>query len=286
MDIMAVLVNGILYGGLLALVAYGVNLMFGVVEIVHFFYGQLILVGLYVVYTLTVVFGVPLPVSCLIAIVVTALLNVIVHLSMVRSLLKASLLNQFLALAAVMIILQNACQAIFGASHKGIPISLPSLSLGELYIMTGHLIVFCGSLVTIGLLYLFLYRTYTGLAIRSVHDDREAAELMGVNTGMIYVITMAIGGILAGIASGLFVPIYTFQPAFGMSFTLIAFVIVILGGMGNLLGGFISAFIVGLVTMVVATLFNIELANIVVYVVFLVIILIRPQGLLGVKTRV
>ena len=286
MLILSSVINGILYGGVLAVLAFGLNLMFGVVEIVHFFYGQLVMVGLYVVYVLAVWCHLPLSLACPIGIAAVMLLNVLSHLSVVQPLLKAPLLNQFLALASIMIVLENACLVIFGAGYKGVPVNLPVLNIGDLYIRTSNLIAFVGSLVTLGLLYLFLKKTYLGLAIHAVAQDREAAKLMTINPKAIYVVTMLTGGALAGVAACFFVPIFAVHPHFGGSFTLAAFVTVVLGGMGNLLGGFIGAFIIGVVTMLVSTLTSSEVGEIAGLLIFVVVILIRPQGIMGQRSGI
>jgi len=277
------IINGVLYGGVLAVLAFGLNLMFGVVEIVHFFYGQCVMVGLYVIYVLFVWLHFPLLLSCVLGIALVALLNLLAHLAVVQPLLKSPLINQFLALASVMIILENACLIIWGAGYKGIPINLPVLNIGELFIRTSNLIAFVGSLTTLGLLYLLLNKTYLGLAIHAVAQDKEAARLMAINPNFIYIATMLMGGILAGIAASFFVPIFAVHPHFGGGFTLTAFVIVVLGGMGSLLGGVLGAFIIGIVTMLVSTLASSEVGEMAAYVIFLAVILIRPQGILGSK---
>lgn len=286
MLVLSAVVNGILYGGVLAVLAVGLNLMFGVLQIIHFFYGQLVMVGLYLIWVFTVWCHIPLIISCLLAIVIILVLNALVHLVVVQPLLKAPLINQFLALAGIMIIVENLCLAIFGATYKGIPIALPVLHIGELYFTTCNLIAFLGSLIVVGLIYLFLNKTYTGLAIRAVAQDKEVAGFMGINPRVVYLATMALGGALAGIVAALFVPIYAVHPHFGGSFTLISFVIVVLGGMGNLPGGFLAAFIIGVVTSVVSTLVSPEVGAIAVYVIFLIVILVRPQGLLGARVGV
>ena len=286
MLILSSIINGILYGGVLAILAYGLNLMFGVVEIVHFFYGQCVMVGIYVVYVFAVWLHVPLLLSCLIGIAAVILLNLLAHVVVVQPLLKSPPLNQFLALAGVMIIIENACLVIWGAGYKGIPINLPVLNIGDLYIRTSNLIAFLGSLATLGFLFVFLKRTYIGLAIHAVAQDREAARLMAISPKMIYAVTMVMGGMLAGITASFFVPIFAVHPHFGGSFTITAFVIVVLGGMGNLLGGFIGAFIIGVVTMVVSTLTSSEVGEISAYLIFLAVILIRPQGIMGSRSGI
>jgi branched-chain amino acid transport system permease protein len=286
MLILNAVVNGILYGGVLAVLAFGLNLMFGVLEVVHFFYGQAVMVGLYVVYALVMWGGLPPFPACLIAVVFVTLLNVLSHLTVVRPLLKAPMLNQFLAMASVMIILENACLIIFGAGYKGIPINLPVINIGELYLRTSNLIAFLGSLIALGSLYLLLRKTYIGLAMQAVAQDREAAKLMSINPEVIYFVTMVVGGALAGIAAVFFVPIYAVHPHFGGSFTLAAFVTVVLGGMGNLFGGFLAAFIIGLVTMLVSALSSAELGEMAGLFIFVAVILIRPQGIMGQRSGI
>lgn len=285
MHILNAVINGIFFGGSLALLAYGLNLCFGVLNIIHFFYGQTVMVGLYIIFTLTVWLHIPLIVSCLVAVAVITALHIVVHLGVVQPLLKAPLLNQFLALASIMIILENSAMGIWGATYRGVPISLPVLSIGELYIRTSNLIAFLGCLVVVGLLYLFLNKTYTGLAIRATAQDTEMASLMGMNPRRVYLITLALVGVLAGVVAAFFVPIYAVHPHWGGTFTLMAFVIVVLGGLGSLAGGLLAAFIIGVVMMVASFLTIPEGGPIAAYLIFLVVILLRPQGLLGARVR-
>lgn len=285
MHILNAVINGIFFGGSLALLAYGLNLCFGVLNIIHFFYGQTVMVGLYIIFTLTVWLHIPLIVSCLVAVAVIAALHIVVHLGVVQPLLKAPLLNQFLALASIMIILENSAMGIWGATYRGVPISLPVLTIGELYIRTSNLIAFLGCLVVVGLLYLFLNKTYTGLAIRATAQDTEMASLMGMNPRRVYLITLALVGVLAGVVAAFFVPIYAVHPHWGGNFTLMAFVIVVLGGLGSLAGGLLAAFIIGVVMMVASFLTIPEGGPIAAYLIFLVVILLRPQGLLGARVR-
>lgn len=285
MLILNAVINGIFFGGSLALLAYGLNLCFGVLNIIHFFYGQTVMVGLYIIFTLTVWLHIPLIVSCLVAVAVITALHIVVHLGVVQPLLKAPLINQFLALASIMIILENSAMGIWGATYRGVPISLPVLSIGELYIRTSNLIAFLGCLVVVGLLYLFLNKTYTGLAIRATAQDTEMASLMGMNPRRVYLITLALVGVLAGVVAAFFVPIYAVHPHWGGTFTLMAFVIVVLGGLGSLAGGLLAAFIIGVVMMVASFLTIPEGGPIAAYLIFLVVILLRPQGLLGARVR-
>ena len=278
-------INGILLGGVLALLAFGMNLIFGVVKIIHLAYGQCVMLGMYVVYTLAVQLKFPVLAACILALPVMGLVGVLLQHLVINPLLKARAnpLTQLLALAGLTIVMENLAQVIWGADLRGINIQLPLIHFGDIFIRTSNLIAFCGALLTLWGLYLFLNRTYLGLAIRSIAQDLDSARLMGINPRLIYYTTMAAGGLLTGVIAAFFSPIYAVHPHFGGSFTMMAFIIVVLGGMGNLMGGFIGAFVIGIVTSVSAVLTSTEIADILALVIFIAVILVRPQGLLGVR---
>jgi len=279
------LINGILLGGVLALLAFGMNLIFGVVKILHMAYGQCVMLGMYVIYTLVVILGVPILLACLIALPVMGFVGFLLQMFVINPLLKAKAnpLTQLLALAGLTIVFENMAQVIWGADLRGINIQLPLIHMGNIFLRTSNLIAFVGALLTLLGLYLFLNRTYLGLAVRSIAQDLDSARLMGINPRAVYYITMATGGLLTALIAAFFSPIYAVHPHFGGSFTMMAFIIVVLGGMGNMLGGFIGAFVIGIVTSVSAALTSTEIADIITLVIFVAVILVRPQGLLGIK---
>ncbi len=277
------LINGILLGGVLALLAFGLNLIFGVVKIIHMAYGQFVMLGFYIIYSLHTTWHIPLIPAMGLGVLAMAGVGLLLQALLVSPLLKAPRLNQLLALASLIIVLENLGMVIWGADYRGIPITMPVLSMGDVFIRGSYLIAFLGAIVTLGLLWLFLNHTYIGLAVRAVSQDLEIARGMGINPSLIYYLTLAIGGALTGLVAAFFVPIYTVHPHFGASFTTMAFVIVVFGGMGNLLGGFISAFIIGVVTSITATLSNNEMANIVTLLMFVGMMMVRPQGLLSAR---
>jgi len=276
-------INGLLLGGVLALLAFGLNLIFGVVKIIHMAYGQFVMLGFYLIYALTVQLHVPLLISCIIAVAAMGALGVVTQYLLIDPLLNAPRLNQLLALAGLIIIFENLAMVIWGADYRGIPIHFPILNFGSLYLRSSCLFAFFGALATLALLYVFLHKTYLGLAIRAVAQDAEVAQTMGINSRTIYFVTMGAGGALTGIVAAFFTPIYTVHPHFGSSFTIMAFIIVVLGGMGNLLGGFISAFIIGIVTSISAVLTTTEIADIIALLIFVLVMLVRPQGILGTR---
>lgn len=277
------LANGILLGGVLALLAFGLNLIFGVVKVIHMAYGQCVMLGMYLIYTLTSLYGMPLVAACAIAVVAMAAWGALLQILVINPLLGANRLNQLLALAGLIIVFENLAHVIWGADLRGIRVDLPVISLGNVFLKTSNLVAFAGALVVLGLLYFVLNRTYVGLAIRAIAQDTECARLMGIDPGRIYLLTLTLGGALTGVIAAFFSPIYSVHPHFGGSFTLMAFIIVVLGGMGNLAGGFAGAFIIGVVTSVAAVFTSTEAAEIVALVIFILVVLVRPQGLLGAR---
>ena len=275
--------NGILLGGVLALLAFGLNLIFGVVKIIHLAYGQFVMLGFYFIYSFHTFWSIPLVLAMIMGIVAMGLIGILTQLLVINPLLNAPRLNQLLALASLIIVVENLAQVIWGADYRGIPLSMPIIQFGEIYIRSSFLLAFIGALVTLSFLYLFLNRTYFGLGIRAVAQDLEMAKAVGINPKVIYLITLAAGGALTGVVAAFFVPIYTVHPHFGASFTLMAFIIVVFGGMGNLLGGFISAFIIGVVTSMTAAVSSTEVAEIVALIMFISMMMFRPQGLMGTR---
>jgi len=278
-------INGLLLGGVLALLGFGMNLIFGVVKIIHLAYGQCIMLGLYCVYTLVTHLGMPIILACILTLPIMGIIGIGLQMFVINPLLraKANPLTQLLALAGLTIVIENLAQVIWGADLRGINVQLPLISIGNVFLRTSNLIAFFGALLTLWGLYLFLNRTYLGLAIRSIAQDVDSSRLMGINPQAIYYVTMAAGGVLTGVIAAFFSPIYAVHPHFGGSFTMMAFIIVVLGGMGNMLGGFIGAFVIGVVTSLSAALTSTEIADIIALVIFIAVILIRPQGLLGIR---
>lgn len=277
------LANGILLGGVLALLAFGLNLIFGVVKVIHMAYGQCVMLGMYLIYTLRSLYEAPLLLAFAVAVAAMALWGALLHLLVIRPLLGAERLNQLLALAGLIIVFENLAHVIWGADLRGVRVDLPVVSLGNVFLKTSNLLAFLGALGVLGILYFVLQRTYVGLAIRAIAQDTECARLMGISPARIYLLTLTIGGALTGLIAAFFSPIYSVHPHFGGSFTLMAFIIVVLGGMGNLAGGFLGAFIIGVVTSVAAVFTSTEVAEIVALVIFILVVLIRPQGLLGAR---
>jgi branched-chain amino acid transport system permease protein len=275
------IVNGILLGGVLALLALGLNLIFGVIDVVWICYAELVMLGMYTIFFLYVKFGIPLILACLAGIAVVAVIGFLVHFLIISPILGSAPINQLLATGGLLFFLQSFTTLLFGIEFRNIGLRLPVLEVFGMYISFARLLAFCTALIGMIVLYFFLARTYIGTAIRAISQDREVMVLMGVNSRKIYLITSAIGGGLAGLAACLLVLQYDIHPAIGLSFGPITFMVCVLGGLGNMLGGFIAAFIFSQIIAIGGFYTEIEWGYVIAFAVFIIMMFIRPQGILG-----
>ena len=273
--------NGLLLGGLLALLSLGLNLVFGVIDVVWICYAELIMCGMYAVYYLHVQYHWPLVLAMLAAIGIVSLLGWILHQFVIRPVLTAEPINQLLVTGGVLFFLQAAATLVFGIEFKNLGVSLPSVQFGEMSFSASRLIAFGVALGGVLALWLFLSKTYLGTAIRAISQDRAIMPLMGVDPARIFRITSALGGALAGVASCLLVLQYDIHPAIGLSFGPITFLICVLGGLGNMLGGFVAAFIFAQFIAVGGFFFHLEWGYVIAFVFFIAVMFWRPKGLFG-----
>ena len=275
------IINGILLGGVLALLALGLNLIFGVIDVVWICYAELVMCGMYAVYWLHAYFGWPLLLASAAAILFVAGLGVLLHLLIIEPILRSAPVNQLLATGGVLFFLQSLATLLFGTDFRNIGLHLPIIELGDIFISYARLLAFGTALVGAVVLYLFLSRTYLGIAIRAIAQDREIMGLMGVDQRRIYLITSAIGGGLAGLAACLLVLQYDVHPFIGLSFGPITFMICVLGGLGNMIGGFVAAFIMSQIIAIGGYYFSIELSYVLAFLFFIVLMFVRPRGILA-----
>lgn len=280
-ELLEALINGLLLGGLLALLALGLNLIFGVIDVVWICYAELIMIGMYGMYFLVTVYGVPIPLAVIACIALVAALGMALHSIVIEPLLNAAPINQLLATGGVLFFLQSFATVAFGIEFRNLGIRLPVLEVADMFISYPRLIAFGAALVGMVLVYLFLTRTYTGIAIRAIAQDRQIMTLMGVDSRRIYLITSGLGGGLAGLASCVLVLQYDVHPFVGLSFGPITFLICVLGGLGNLLGGFIAAFLFAEIISIGSLSSDLEWGYVLAFAFFIVMMFIRPGGLLA-----
>ena len=273
------LINGILLGGVFALPVLGLNLVFGVVDVVWLCYAELVMVGMYIVWYLYNQMGWPLWMAFAVCLPCLAVLGVLLHVLVVRPLLTAPPINQVLATGGVLFVLQGGATLVFSTEFRSLGVDMPPMEVWEVFISGTKLSAFIAALVGAALLWLFLKYTYVGTAIRAIARDREVMPLMGVDPRRIYLIASAIGGSLAGLAACLLLVQLDVHPFVGLSFGPITFMICVMGGLGNMLGGFLAAFLMGVIISVGGFWGTTEWSYVFAFLFFIIIMFVRPRGL-------
>jgi branched-chain amino acid transport system permease protein len=266
---------------LFALLSLGLNLIFGVIDVVWICYAELIMVGMYMIYWMHVTVGAPLPLAFLAGIAFVGILGALMHQYIIRPVLNAEPINQLLVTGGVLFLLQALATVSFGVEFRSLGVRLPGFSIGDMNLSLSRIIAFVVAAVAIIGAYFFLTRTYVGTAIRAISQDRAIMPLMGVNPGRIYLLTSAVGGALAGLAACLLVLQYDVHPAIGLSFGPLTFLICVLGGLGNLIGGFIAAFLFAQFISVGGFMFQLEWGYVIAFVFFIAFMFWRPEGILA-----
>ena len=273
-------INGLLLGGVLALLSLGLNLVFGVIDVVWICYAELIMLGMYGMYFLYTVYHVPLVVTATICIVIVGVLGLILHTLVIAPLLGSPPINQLLATGGVLFFLQSAATVLFGVEFRNLGLRLPVLKVAGMFVSYSRLLAFAAALIAMVLVYLLLTHTYTGTAIRAIAQDRQIMPLMGVDTRRIYLITSGIGGALAGLAACLLVLQYDVHPFVGLTFGPITFLICVLGSLGNFAGGFVAAFVFAEIISVGGLYLDLEWGYVFAFAFFIVMMFVRPEGLM------
>jgi branched-chain amino acid transport system permease protein len=276
------ILNGILLGGLLALLALGLNLVFGVIDVVWICYAELVMLGMYAIFY-AYTGGVPFPIAALLGIVGVAAAGALLHWLVIRPVLDQPPINQLLVTGGMLFFLQAVATMAFGIEFRSIGIRLGSTGFFDMSFAWSRILAFVVALAGMLLLWLFLSRTFTGTAIRAIAQDRQIMPLMGADARRIYLITSAIGGGLAGLGAVLMVLQYDIYPQIGLQFGPLVFMICVLGGLGSMIGGFVAAFLISQFIAVGGSCMATEWGYAVAFLFFMVAVFIRPQGLFGVR---
>jgi branched-chain amino acid transport system permease protein len=278
-------VNGLLLGGVLALLALGLNLIFGVLDIVWIAYVDLVMLCMYVVYFLVASWGWPVWLAGAGGVVFGTTLGIAVHLLIITPILNSPPVNQLLATGGLLFFIQSFATFLWTTDHRSIRLSLPTVEVGGIFLSFARLIAFAVAILVMLGLYLFLRHTFIGTAIRAVSQDRGAMALMGASPQRIYTVTSAVGGALAGVAAVLMSIQYSVHPYFGAAFGPITFMICVLGGLGNMPGAFVAAFVLSEIISVGGVLWSTEMGYVIAFALFIVMMFIRPGGLMMRRER-
>lgn len=279
------IVNGLLTGSIYSMVAIGLTLIYGVMVILNFAHGEFLMLGMYIAFAMFSVVGMDPYLAIPIAALLIFGFGALIQSSLVQRVLDAHPLNQIILLLGVSTLIIGLVQYIFTAEPKvvRVPYETAVFTLGEIRFSIPRTVAFFFAMTSSLLLYLFLQKTRTGSAIRAVSQSRAGALLMGINDKFIYRLTFGIGTAVTAIAGVLLTPNYRMIPTVGQPFGVTAFVVVVLGTMGNFIGAFIGGLIIGVVEAFAGFFLGGDVKIVASMVVFILILLFKPAGLFGGK---
>ena len=286
MGFLQYLINGISIGAVYAIIALGYTMVYGIAKMLNFAHGDVIMVGAYMSYSMTAYLGMPAYVGVLVAIVVCTLLGITIEGLAYRPLRGAPSLAVLITAIGVSYFLQNAAQLIWGSDQKNFKsiVTLAPLKLfdGQLTITGEVIITILLSIVIMVSLHLFTTKTRMGKAMRAVSEDRDAAQLMGINVNRTIAMTFAIGSALAAIAGVLLCSsLVTLQPTTGSMPGIRAFTAAVFGGIGSIPGAMLGGILLGVIETFAKAYISTKCSDAIVFLVLIVILLVKPSGLLG-----
>lgn len=279
--ILTSLVDGLLIGVVYGIAAMGLNLIWGVMRVINLAHGALIALGMFGVYLLFSVLGLNPYLGLVLVAVLGLLMGIIIYVIAIARVINAPYLSTLLATFAVNMIIIGLGTAAFTTTPRDTGFSLGNIQVGPLILQGTRLVAAIITLLVTGALYIFLYRTRTGKYIRAVANNRAAAELMGIPSSRILALSFGIGTMLAAIAGGLIATFFSFTILSGDVFQLKSFIIGVLGGLGNPLGALVGGLILGVLEGVLPLAMPNTWVPVIEFLLFILILLIKPSGLLG-----
>lgn len=275
--------DGFLLGFVYGLAAMGLSLIWGVMSVINLAHGPVITVGMLTTYLLFVHLGLNPYLAMLVVAGVGLVLGLLIYVTAVHRVISAPHLSSLLATFAVNMIMLGIFNAVFGGDQNNINFSLGSLSIGFLNLTYSRLLAALGAVSFTVFLYLFLYFTRPGKAIRAVANNREAAELMGIPSARVLALSFGLGSMLAAVAGSLISTIFPFTIFSGGPYELKSFVICVLGGLGNPLGALLGGLALGLMEGVIPIWMPTSWVPVVEFGLFVFVLVVKPTGLLGAK---
>lgn len=281
--IIQAIISGLLMGFVYALIAAGLSLIFGLMEIVNFAHGEFMMLSMYFAFWLWVLYGLdPLYVLLLCA-ALLALIGLGTHYGIIRHILNAPMLAQICATFGLAVFLRALAQFLWSPDFRTItnPLVEGRVEIMGIYLGLPQIVASFGCLLGFAVLYLFITRTETGLALQATAQDREAASLMGIPTDRMYALGWGIGAACVGVAGVLLSTFYFVFPDVGLQFALIAYVAVALGGFGSILGALAAGVLIGLLESLGGLLIDPSFKLLFIFGLYLAVVVFRPQGLFG-----
>ncbi len=282
-DLASTITMGIMLGGLYALVALGLSIVFGVMRLINVAHGDLLLLASYLAFTLMTYLGLDPIIDLVFVVPALFFIGFVVQKYLLNRAFTISMEAPLIIAFGISIVLQNVFQILWSPLSRGLTTSytLKSFSIGALNLPLVYLLDFFVGVIVMIFLHQFLHRTYLGKAINAASQDRRAAHLMGINTKQVYAFAFAIAMAIAAIA-GVFVGLtFPFTPQSGVSFLIVAFGVVVLGGLGSIPGTFVGGLVMGLAQTLGGYFLGTNAQMLIAYLIVIVLLATRPQGLFG-----
>jgi branched-chain amino acid transport system permease protein len=283
MDLLQVVISGLLLGGVYALFAAGMNMIFGVLRVINLAHGELMMLGAYTTFWLFALANVNPLLSIPISALVMFSLGAVIERTMIERVVGQPLLSSLLLTFGLSTLFMGTALSLWTANFRSVPYLTGSVNVFGLNLSQTRLVAFAVAVAVTGLTFGFLRFTTFGKAIRATAQNSEVAQVCGINVGRVRLVTFALGSAMAAVAGSLIAMIFTVSPEMGRIFIGRAFAIVVLGGLGSFVGAFIGALVLGVVETVTAYFTDTQIAEGVSYAVLVLVLLLRPSGLFGEK---
>ncbi len=275
--------SGLGMGFLFALIAIGLTLIYGMMNVVNFAHGEFLMLSMYATYLAYATWHVDPLVALPFVAAAMFLFGVLVYYVLVRRVLGGTMYSQIFATFGLMVFMQAAAQFVMGADYFAVRESWLSgvLTLGDLTLPLPQIASVVGASVATGLLYLFVFRTATGRSLRAAAQDRQAASTLGIDADRMYALAWGLGSACVGVAGALLSTFYAVFPRVGVVFVLLAYVAVALGGFGSIHGALVAGILIGILQVIAGFVMDSQLKFVPVYLLYLAVVLLRPRGLFG-----
>jgi branched-chain amino acid transport system permease protein len=278
-------VSTILLGGVYALIAVGLTLIFGVMRMVNFAHGEFVMLGMYLTFWAFTLLALDPYVVLVVSLPLFFALGLLSYHGVMKGVVHASHNVQIFTTVGLSIVLQNVALVLWTGDFRFVRTAYYStvVRLGDTAFNLPQIVAFAVSVAATAALFAFMRWSYTGRVMRATAQDRDAAALAGIDTDRVYALTWAIGIVCVGVAGVLLAPIYPVYPTVGLQFVLIAYVVVVLGGLGDMLGAVVGSLIVAAVEVVGSYVVGTAWKEVLYFLLFIGILLIRPAGLFGLR---
>ncbi|MFZ1967683.1 MAG: branched-chain amino acid ABC transporter permease [Bradyrhizobium sp.] len=283
MSFLQAILDGLLVGGVYAVISIGLTLVYGVMGIVNFAQAQFLTIGMFVAWFAWNFLGLDPVLAAPLSVAVAFAIGWVVQGQLIARILSAPAVAQIFLTVGILIVIENGSLLLFGSEFRSVTTSYQTaaLSLGPLFISVPYLIAFAMSLVCGVLLWWFMRASWFGRAMRATAQNPSAARLMGINAELMYKLAFALGVGLTAFGGAVILPYVTVFPGVGGQYVVLMFTVVVLGGLGSIAGAVVGGLAVGVIQSLSSLFFPIQLQNLVLFVVFILVLAVRPQGLIG-----